>query len=459
MNSKRCCKCALDTAATVSDFCCCGNQETFLCKEHLSEHLKKNAVHIVLPVSTFGQHLISGFLEKLEKRKEAHWTGVAELQNNIRAIDTCIEQFTTKVEELVWCVTEFAQRTISDLHTHKAKLQTEIREAIAEAEAALYSESPILHSLIAKGLREFVPGQDRLVLFRYTMWGEKLPQRIDDLIQYEVTLPSGKTTHRTTRSGYGSDNLTGAVLPIVSGSTLKRYNTLTEYTAVSSLSVSFSLSSVFCPIDSDSVLCLVGGNPPLSTAYILSLSKSTVTEIQPMTTPRILPGVIKTGNFAYLFGGGDGIKAITASEKLDTVEKSWSVLPDMNHPRSGFSPCFFEDEIYLPDVGHSHRVIETFSVISEKYRILGVALPSSLSNSSVAFVAEGEMVVVTYSKQVGRWRIGTEEEFRTKSLSMRDYHSGLSNIPPVKIGRDVYWVRWNDGAPVKFNLDSRTLTD
>ena len=248
------------------------------------------------------------------------------------------------------------------------------------------------------------------------------------------------------------ERLEEAVLfPRINGNIVKRYNLETNETTTNRLDLTFSKQTVFCMIDQENVLC-IGGWPETNAVFLLNVFTSKLTPQRPTLTARGSPGVIHLGPNVYLFGGLDSqLQAMVNSEKYSIEAQAWAGLQDMYYPRSGFSPCHYEGVIYLIDVYQAHRVIESFNLSTEVCTPLSTALPSTLDNTSVSFVLEGELVVATCDKQVGRLLLGREATFRVESISMQHPTSGQSNIPPLVTQQTVLWVDWYTGQLVAFS--------
>lgn len=85
----------------------------------------------------------------------------------------------------------------------------------------------------------------------------------------------------------------------------------------------------------------------------------------------------------------------------------------MREGRGLFTPCNLHALLYLP-CPETTLTIETFDTETEVFSVLGVSLPAQMVEgcASVSFVANGEIYVLTGNKQMGRWKIDSEEGFR-----------------------------------------------
>ena len=118
-----------------------------------------------------------------------------------------------------------------------------------------------------------------------------------------------------------------------------------------------------------------------------------------------------------MFGGTDGKVNLRSCEKMDLSDKRWTDIWSMTHARGSFTPCHFRSLLYLVSCwreGGRSPPVETFNPVTEAFTVLPITLPPqlTLSGRSVSFVANEELCVLTYEKQMARWKVDTEREFR-----------------------------------------------
>ena len=120
----------------------------------------------------------------------------------------------------------------------------------------------------------------------------------------------------------------------------------------------------------------------------------------------------------------------------------------MHHARSDFTPCAFKALLYLAST-NKHRAVESFSPHSETFTVLPVSLPANLKLDcfSVAFVADGELILLTVYKQMARWKVG-EAHFRVSAIDRQC----CSLHPPLIVGTEVYIA--NDEKVEKWSLEA-----
>lgn len=92
--------------------------------------------------------------------------------------------------------------------------------------------------------------------------------------------------------------------------------------------------------------------------------------------------------------------------------------------------------------------METFNTDTENFALLRVSLPPKLmiDSSSVVFIANGELCLLTHNKQMALWKIDSELEFRLSSIDRKV----SSHQQPLIVGSLVFIARKE--AVEKFSL-------
>ena len=93
---------------------------------------------------------------------------------------------------------------------------------------------------------------------------------------------------------------------------------------------------------------------------------------------------------------------MTVCEKSSVLPMHWTPLPPMHGGRCSFTPCAFKALLYL--ASSNNRAVESFSPNTETFTVLPVSLPQDFLtvNGSVAFVANGELILLTWNEQIAR---------------------------------------------------------
>ena len=205
--------------------------------------------------------------------------------------------------------------------------------------------------------------------------------------------------------------------------------------------------SGYIPVDRTTVL-LVG-----TEVLTLDLLTLHITPLPLLLTPRFDIGVAQMGNTVFAFGGIVSLLAnpMTVCEKSSIPPTHWTPLPHMHYARCSFTPCVFKALFYLASTYAKHRAVESFSPLTETFTVLPVALPKGLKIGywgSVTFVANGELTLLTNKKQMARWKIESEAQFRV-SATDRDCWSCHS---PLIVRTEVYIANFNGPLVEKWSL-------
>ena len=184
----------------------------------------------------------------------------------------------------------------------------------------------------------------------------------------------------------------------------------------------------------------VGGRPNSASTVLVSIPGGQVRPGTDMCAGRSDPGIVKYRQSVYVFGGFDGQRPVSACEKYAIQRQSWTELPSMPRPLQYiFTPCRFREDIYLPVCDRS-SLLTVFTTTSDSFRDLTVHLPM-LTGHSVSFIARGELVVVSGSRGVGKWRVQGDNCFTVKGLDDRILTDFSVQCRPVVVGENVYWMR------------------
>lgn len=211
------------------------------------------------------------------------------------------------------------------------------------------------------------------------------------------------------------------------------------------------MEQFFCLLDSNNVLCL-GGSPASKLVYLLDTSTQQLTPQSALSTPRRSAGVVKVGEFVYVFGG---YSSTTAScEKFALTDKLWSNLRSMNADRYLFHSVVYVDDIYLASSQGGSRSIEVFNTERETFRTLFFRLPGPIPYNEHAFVVAGELYIAAQT-YIGKWTIGSETEM--KAVTIAGGALPYSNCPVFVLGKEALLVPHTTGALVQFNYETNSI--
>ena len=237
-------------------------------------------------------------------------------------------------------------------------------------------------------------------------------------------------------------------IPQITGNSLSIYDSKTSTTTKSSLSLTFSYSSVFVLIHTSRILCL---NPvgPQTDIYILD-TPSPILQLQgSLAALRSYPGLINVAGDVYVFGG----QKLKTAERLRVAYKEWKSLPDMQHVRSGFMPCCAGRDIHLPSATSSQVLWEVWDVSKQEYRSIEKPLIPGIYDNSVSFLAGWDLIVVSAQKKIGKFSLKSGICTHLSCIVLARCEDAMSNLAPVQIDRSIYWVTLSGGL-MTYSLDS-----
>lgn len=220
----------------------------------------------------------------------------------------------------------------------------------------------------------------------------------------------------------------------------------------STLEIDLGWGVSYIQTDKRTLLC-IGGHPASTKVYALDLPTLQLVPLLPLKSPRAWAGVAKAAHFAYAFGGFDGSNPLKSCEKFGLHEKHWLPVGKMREGRYRFTPCIFHALIYLP-CPRTTLTIETFSPETDVFAPLSVAIPSKLLGcDSVAFIANEELCILTDWKQMGRWKVESEREFRLYPTAKKC----CSSQSPLIVGSIVLIANNCTGRVEKWSMESHTF--
>lgn len=416
--------CSVCVNRVAEVFCSCTSPETFLCAKCVGCHAVKGigGAHTSWNVNQLPYYQTPGYAERLSTRMTLFPKVRNQVQQSAKQIDLAIQKLTNEVERVIYELVQYSKKTVEELNEMKGKLLRETDEALAEVERKLVEDRPRLTSDYGKMFRELTEKLEPFELFSYSI---TTPKAL-------VTLQ--KHLHAPLHS-----------LPVkyaaLYGNQLEIYDIKTQRTTKQTLAKDTGYVG-YIEIG-DNTLMIMGRE-----VMTLDLRTCQITSLPSLLSPRSFPGVAKGDNCVYAFGGLNGNKEC---EKWSFVQNCWTRLPDMHYARGYFTPCPFQSLIYLAATSATdHRAVESFSPQTEICTVLPVSLPLQLTlgYNSVAFVASGELCVLTQHSEMARWRVDSESEFRFSATNKECY----SRQPPLVMGKEVLIAL--KGTVVKFSLET-----
>ena len=241
-------------------------------------------------------------------------------------------------------------------------------------------------------------------------------------------------------------------VPAIHRNQYRIYNVQKRTVREGSLEVSFTDGAVFC-FEERMRLIVVGGWPAVRTASRIQDWK--VTQCSSMKYERGWPGIFHWKHQTYVFGGGN--PSIRACEKMRN--DAWEELPSMEYERYSFNPCLYLSELLLPDIYQQHKVMESFSLIEEQFRVFPYTLPSDDSSNSMAYMTENnELVVISTSYFHYIWSPGRQQYAKHSQQQSGDIRA-YSPCPLLPYKNHVYFSNFERAQLGCFFLESEELQE
>ena len=246
------------------------------------------------------------------------------------------------------------------------------------------------------------------------------------------------------------------VFPVVYCDNVALYDLTGARLTTHTLSLNFQYDGSYIQIDNNSLIC-VGSDPPTTHVHLLNLTTFQFLQLPSLTTPRSVSGIAKIDSFVYVFGGWDGEEVLSSCEKSNIrSDTRWTrVRNNMTCPRSSFTPCLYTHLLYLISTNrHTDRAVESFDPSTEAFTRLAVQLPYGLEIGcrSVTFSANDEICLLTEGKQIARWKVNKDKDFKLKGMK----EGCWSNQPPLLVGSKA--IIASEGRVRVFSLETFTFT-
>jgi len=397
-------------------FCPCTSPETLLCVHCVGLHFVKrgNKAHAVWLIAQLPYYKIPGYAERNEARIEQFPQVRTQAVQQVALIDKAIEEFTEEIEMAIGELAQYRDNKVGELREMRAELSRDVESAIEEVERTLMEDQPVLTSRMGSAFRALTEHLQPVELFSYNLTTSST--------QAVVTLNSRLHPPLLHPPQHFQTDLFAAI----DRDRMALYDFTTQETTCHGLST--WMFSGYIQVDKTTVL-IVGKE-----VWTLDLLTLQTTPLAPLLTPRKGVGIAQVGNTVFAFGGyGHG----TVCEKSNFPLTCWTPLPPMHYGRSGFTPCPFKALLYLVSTTlYDHKAVESFSPNTETFTVLPVSLPVRLRLGwgSVAFVADGELFLLTGDAQMACWDIESNTQFSLYAMDRGCW----SFQPPLIVGTLVY---------------------
>ena len=396
-------------------------------------------LHQVMPVAALRQDP-----QEYMRKNQALTKAVAQLQKNLERVEQYCVEFADLMQNCINYLTEYRTWGLQQLQTEKEELALAVETAIQEATNCMDQG---VEPVSALGRAMLTLPTEELQVFSYTVSTPDLPTLCQSWAHYQNHLKT--LCERFNLLPEEVKELPPSQVPrdlfaaIGEGNSMQLYDFHTHNTTQHTLPI--QVHSGYIQVDRTTVL-IVGRE--VLTLDLLTLQ---ITPLPSLLTPRGWVGVAQLGNTVFAFGGGGLFSPMTVCEKSSIPPTHWTPLPPMHYARSYFTPCVFKALLYL--AAGDHKAVESFSPLTETFTVLPVSLPPDLKLgcSSVAFVANGELFLLTNHGQMARWKIENEAHFCVSNIG----RSRWSFHPPLIMGTEVYIANNASGGKVeKWSLDA-----
>lgn len=408
-------------------FCACTDPETLLCGTCIRKHIISNPwkEHCARPLSLLRSYKIPGFFPRFEARRDAFPKVREQALASLQSIDKALAEFSALAQKTVREILIYAENTEKKLRETQVSLSREVQFALEEVERTLGEDQPRLNTLYGPAFRGMTEEPRPFQLFTFTLCSA--PPQSTLCIQSQIIPPQDLFDQKEMQKvSVPSSPLppakeaTPQSLASVFKNTLTLYNLETELVTHHPLSVDFGAGGSYVLLDHRTLLC-IGSYPASCSVYELDLLSFKLRSVQELLSPRCAAGVAKAEGSVYVFGGEDTARrGLNSCSKASLRDYKWSELLGMQHPRAGFTPCHYRSLIYLVSAGSkNHRAVETFNPVSGTFAVLSISLSKQLGFcvASVAFVANGELCVLTEFQHRACWKIDSERSFRINTIN------------------------------------------
>ena len=405
--------CQLCLNHDASHFCNCMNSLTLFCSACSGLHNSKypRAVHYSIPIVALNQDP-QVYIHKYEALSK----GTTALRRNIEEMENCCREFDELTNKCIAYLAEYRNWWLQRMQAEKEALAAAIEAAVQATANCLDQESEPVSGL-AMALWTLSP--EELQVFSYFITLPDLQNLCQTMVTYQNHLQSLSDRFSVI------PQVPRDVFAAVFSDTVELYNIHSHQRTFGRLSVDLGWGGSFIALDANTMMC-IGAYPAATAVYSLDLSSLQLTALPPLLTPRAVAGVAITTSFVYVFGGFNNPNYLNSCEKYPLKTQKWLPLSNMKHRRSHFTPCSFRNLIYL--ACPTSTPIESFDPETEVFMDLPVSFPrQALLLSSLAFVANEELFLLTNNKQMARWKINEEMEFRI-SATLREC---WSTQPPL----------------------------
>ena len=203
----------------------------------------------------------------------------------------------------------------------------------------------------------------------------------------------------------------------------------------------------------------VCGDEKQAGAYIVTIHGFAYNATARSIYRRSYPCLCRFQDFVYLFGGDLNEAPQRFGERYSLSQDQWSVLPNMQFPRSHCAPCLCKDVFYLLG-GKWTSTAEQFDPLRLRFKTLILELPFTGYNFSLPY----DQDIYWFSQgRIFSWEVRMGSQYLTEILDFSDeilYYNDTGN--PVKLVDEVFFFAQNlkskNDCLYSFDLSTKKLS-
>lgn len=464
--------CGTCQAQPAGVFCLCQSVPTFICQTCIQAHCTQNpsSVHDFCPIKDI-DYLQEISLGEYKQRK-------LRIAQGMIALEKTKEKEENDYQKVKQSLTEVFQKTLYLMDSlHNVLTQTmEITKEKLQHSLYSHENEPIVAYLLTssptiQGVQMSL--YDIPVLTNINNQASLLSHTITNfntLDFSEYTLSSLKGVQFDVSANPESKQ-EPPYCPVIMGNSLRKYYAgqsgrlgLVELTHTPKV----DQETAYAFLENGDLVCC-GGVKGAQEAYVIGAVNAQVTILPKMIQGRSAPGMVTFNGCPYVFGGSSGTNLLTTCEKFTHMER-WEIIKEqMARPRGAFTPCLYNNLIYLPG-GFSANTIECFDPIRSVFALCPQMLPAS--GKTISFVSSSTLYIFLNSEIFTMdVSAGSSDIVHVKSVKVAALWSPI--CPIVFGGKVMFWsfeemsvgslwrelMRKRHGICYSFDVPSRELKE
>ena len=387
--------------------------------------------------------------------------GKKALLEGLETVDNAMRLYDESCGRLIEIVNEQRVEGLEGLRKARKDIEVMIQEAISEATALIYEDQAELKNPLSTLLQGSIPPD--FSLLTYSIEEEKVTRAISTLLRYQlkpclVSAPSHllpveqfnpPAPSAPVRSEPPMRNLTK--LPRVEATNYRFFNFekrvwQPEIQLARKIDCDEGTSYAF--LGEEGIFCCGGSCYGQYTSAAYLLEAGVVTVLNSLPIRRGFAGVILVSDCTYVFGGVNrgGISHLGLLQQCSRIRikgpKVWEEMPELQHGRAHFNPCFYRNFIYLMG-GCRRDSIEMFSPAALTVCTLRAKMFTEINLACSVWVHNEELCVLTEFNYV-RYSLKGADLTLTSCQSHHNNWKPSPNSPPVVQGDFAFIIRENE---------------